>query len=98
VTPALLSQAIVIAGSVLALWLYVRLGAWRPSSLVRVLIHVGVAVVLVTALHATIDFAEAGRSSRGVAALFALFLPAMTYSFLCALYLLEHLHRSLSLR
>ena len=97
-TAPLFSQAVTVAGALLALWLYVRLGARRPASLTHVIVHVGVAIVVVTALHGIVDFESAGNSGRGTAALFGLFLPAMTYAFLCGLYLLEQLHKSLSLR
>jgi hypothetical protein len=98
VTAPLLSQAVTVAGALLALWVYVRLGARRPASLTHVMVHVGVAIVVVTVLHGTVDFESAGNSGRGTAVLFGFFLPAMTYAFLSALYLLEQLHKSLSLR
>jgi hypothetical protein len=98
VSAAALPQAMIVAGSVLGLWLYVRLGAWRPKSFGRLLGHLGVAVTALTVFHALIDVDAAGRALATTIALFVFFLPAVTHAFLAALYLLEHLQRALTTR
>lgn len=95
---SVLPNAMVAGGSVLALWVYVRLGSWRPKSFGRILIHVVIAALALSLLQISIDVASAGRSTSGTLTLFAFFLPAVTYAFLAALYLLEHLQRALSVR
>jgi hypothetical protein len=86
--------------SVLALWLFVRLGDRRPGSLRSVIAHLAVAGLLVSACPFVMErFVRAGESQAAAAAgLFAVFLPAMTYVFLAALYLLEQLQRTLHAR
>jgi hypothetical protein len=98
VTAAALPQAMIVAGSVLGLWLYVRLGSWRPKSFARLLGHLGVAFTALTLLHAAIDVEAAGRAPASTIALFVFFLPAVTHAFLAAMYLLEHLQRALTTR
>jgi hypothetical protein len=98
VSAAVLPQAMIVAGSMLGLWLYVRLGSWRPKSFGRLLGHLGVAVTALAVFHAAIDVDAAGRALVTTVALFAFFLPAVTHAFLAALYLLEHLQRALTTR
>jgi hypothetical protein len=95
---AILPQAMTVGASVLALWLYVRLGRRAPNSSWTVLVHAAVAFIALSVVHALIDVPAAGRSPWPTAALFAFFLPAVTYAFLTALYLLEHLQRALTVR
>lgn len=98
VSAAVLPQAMTIAGSMLGLWLYIRLGTWRPKSFGRLLGHLGVAIITLAVLHAVIDVEDAGRAVATTIALFVFFLPAVTHAFLAALYLLEHLQRALTTR
>jgi hypothetical protein len=90
----------VSGASLLALWLYVRLGNRRPRSLrgsiVQVLLALGALAVAPLVMEALLD---AGRSDgRALVALLVVFLPAMTYTFLAVLYFFEHLQRRLFLR
>jgi hypothetical protein len=98
VNAAVLPHATVAAGFVLALWLYVRLGSWRPKSVERVLAHAGIALLVLALLQATVDVTSAGRSPRATAALLGFYLPAVTHAFLSGLYLLVHLQRALTTR
>ena len=97
-TPPLFANLMVAGASVLAIWVYIRLGARKPASFGRALGHVVAATLAVTLVHAFYDVETAAASPRGTAMLFGLFLPAATYAFLGALYLLEHLHRALTVR
>jgi hypothetical protein len=98
VSPALLPQAMIVAGSVLGLWLYVRLGNWRPKSLGLIIGHFSAAVVALVFVHAALDVSTAGQSPGATVALFAFFLPAVTNAFLAAMYLLERLQRVTTMR
>jgi hypothetical protein len=95
-----LVQAMTAGASVLALWVFVRLGDRRPGSLRAVIAHLAVAGLLMSACPFVMErFVRAGESHAGAAAgLFGVFLPAMTYVFLAALYLLEQLQRALHAR
>lgn len=91
---------VVAGGSVLALWLYVRLGERRPRSMRGVLIH----SLLALAALGSVPLVMGGLLGEGLShdqALFALlviFLPVITYAFLATLYLLEQLQRRLYAR
>jgi hypothetical protein len=92
---------IVVAGaSVLALWLYVRLGDRRPRSLKRAIVQVLVALAALSAAPPLMAWVLGEPISRGQAlvALLVIFLPAMTYTFLAVLHFFEHLQRRLYLR
>jgi hypothetical protein len=84
-------------GSVLALWLYVRLGDRRPRSLRRAVAHTLVAVVALEGVSPAIGivFGEDPSHRSAIAALMGIFLPAMTYVFLASLYVIEQLQRRL---
>jgi hypothetical protein len=85
---------------VLALWVFVRLGDRRPQSLRAVIAHLAIAGLLVAGCPLVMErYVHAGESPAAAAAgLFAVFLPAMTYVLLAALYLLEQLQRTLYAR
>ena len=95
---AALPNAMVVGASLLAIWAYVRLGTRRPKSFRRIVGHVAAATVALIVFHAVFDAESAGRAAGTTAALFAFFLPAVTYGFLSALYFLEHVHRALNPR
>ena len=97
---AALVHAMTAGASLLALWLFVRLGDRRPRSLRSVIVHLVVAALLVAVCPLVMDrFVRAGESPTAAAVgLFGVFLPAMTYVFLAALYLLEQLQRTLYAR
>ena len=97
---AALVHTMAAGASVLALWLFVRLGDRRPGSFRIVVVHLVIAGVLVAACPLVMErFVHAGDSPGAAAAgLFGVFLPAMTYVFLAALYLLEHLQRAMYAR
>jgi hypothetical protein len=97
---AALVQAMAAGASVLALWVFVRLGDRRPRSLRHVIVHLVIAVLLISAAPVVMErVVRAGESPETAAAgLFGVFLPAMTYVFLAALYLLEQLQRALYAR
>ena len=95
-----LVYAIVAGAAVLALWTYVRLGARRPKSRAAMAVHIVAAVIgLALGPNAVGWILADGDSSRLVAiALFGVFLPTMTYVFVAALFVLERLQQSLSMR
>ena len=97
---AALVHAMAAGASLLALWVFVRLGDRRPGSIRVVIIHLVVAGGLVSVCPFVMDrLVHAGESPAAAAAgLFGVFLPAMTYVFLAALYLLEQLQRALYAR
>lgn len=98
--PELLIHALVVGGAVLALWFYVRLGEHRPTSLLRIGIHAVVAMIALTLTPRGIDVIKGDSESPNLAAasLFGIFLPAMTYVFLSALFVIERLQRALYTR
>lgn len=91
---------VTIGGSLLALWLYVRLGGRKPRSLKGAIVHCVIALAALSA--APILMAQIlGRGMSHDEALFGLLfivLPAITYTFLASLYLFEHLQRRLYAR
>lgn len=97
---AALVHAMAAGSSLLALWVFVRLGERRPRSLRLVVVHLVIASVLLSISPLVMErFVGAGESSGAAAlGLFGVFLPAMTYVFLAALYLLDQLQRVLHAR
>ena len=95
-----LVYAIVAGAAVLALWSYVRLGPRRPRSRVAMCVHVVAAVAgLALGPNAVGWIVADSDSTRLVAlALFGVFLPTMTYVFVAALFVLERVQQSLSMR
>jgi hypothetical protein len=95
-----LVHAMAAGASVLALWLFVRLGDRRPQSLRPAIVHLVAAGLLVVAVPVVMErLVHADESPTAAAAgLFGIFLPAMTYAFLAALYLLDQLQRALHAR
>jgi hypothetical protein len=83
--------------SVLALWLWVRLGELRPHSLRSALVHAVLAVAALNGVSFAMGSVVGEDPSRGAAmvGLLAMFLPAMTYAFLASLYVLEQIQRRL---
>jgi hypothetical protein len=96
-TPVLLVHALVLGGSLLALWVYVRLGERRPNSLKLAFGHVIVACLALTLVPTMFGWvAGDGESARALAVgLFGVLLPVMTYTFVSALLLFEQLQRAL---
>jgi hypothetical protein len=88
---------VTLGGSLLALWLYVRLGERRPRSLKGAIIHCVIALSALSA--APILMAQLlGRGmshDQALVGLLGILLPAITYTFLATLYLFEHLQRRL---
>jgi xanthine/uracil permease len=100
-TSEALVHGIVIGSALLALWFYVRLGEQRrPSSLLRVCVHAVVAGIGLTLAPSGMRWiiGDSESPSLAAAALFGLFLPAMTYVFLSALFVFERLQRALYTR
>lgn len=95
-----LVHSMAAGASLLALWVFVRLGERRPQSLRWVIVHLAIAGLLVSGCPFVMDrFVRAGESPEAAAVgLFGIFLPAMTYVFLAALYLLDQLQRTLHAR
>ena len=96
-TPVALVHALVLGGGLLALWIYVRLGERRPQSLALVCVHViaaGIALGFVPDAFARVTGEREAAPILAVG-LFGVFLPAMTYTFVAALLLIEQLQRAL---
>ena len=95
-----LVHGMVLGAALLALWFYVRLGQRRPSSLWRICAHAVVAGIGLTLAPAGMRWiiGDSETGSLAAAALFGLFLPAMTYVFLSALFVFERLQRALYTR
>ena len=96
-SPALLVHALVAGGSLLALWIYVRLGERRrPASFRRAGAHMALAGVALALAPVAIAELMGGSRSPLLAAvgLFVVFLPVMTYVFLAALFVLAELQRA----
>lgn len=93
-------HAVVVAAAVLGLWLFVRLRAHFPESLKMAFAHVLLACaglqVMVLVLARAVG--ESPSTTASVAALLAIFLPAMTYVFVAAAYLLDRLQQRLLAR
>lgn len=89
-----------IGGSVLALWLYVRLGERRPRSLGAAIVHAVIAGVLLGCAPPAMSIVVGDEPSHraALAALLGLFLPAVTYTFLASMYVLEQVQRRLYAR
>ena len=97
--PTALVHAMTIGGALLALWVYVRFAKRGPRSARRVCVHLVLAgVALVLAPYAVREIAGEGPAFATAAALFGAFLPAMTYTFLAALFLIEHVQRAIYAR
>ena len=89
---------VVTAGaSVLALWLWVRLGDRRPQTLRHAFVHAVVAVVALNGVSFAVGSVVGEDPSRRAAmvGLLGMFLPALTYAFLASLYVLEQIQRRL---
>lgn len=91
---------VTVGGSLLALWLYVRLGERRPRSMKWAIVH---AVIALAALSSTpfvmVQLLGKGMShDQALVALLGIVLPAITYTFLATLYVFEHLQRRLYAR
>ena len=91
---------VVAGGSVLALWLYVRLGERRPRSMRQVLVHSLLALAAVGSVPLVLGgvVGESVTHDQALVALLGVVLPAFTYAFLATLYLLEQLQRRLYAR
>lgn len=96
-TLELLTYAIVLGGSLLGLWLYVRFGAAAAPSARLVIVHLAVALALLEAAPHLIARLGGVSLSPGevVAGLFAFFLPAITYCAAAALALFAFFQRAL---
>jgi uncharacterized membrane protein len=91
---------VVSGGSVLALWLYVRLGGRRPRSMQGAIVHALLALAALGSVPLVMElFLGRGRShNEEVVGLLVILLPAITYAFLATLYVFEHLQRRLYAR
>jgi uncharacterized BrkB/YihY/UPF0761 family membrane protein len=97
----LLVHSFVVGASVLAMWIYVRLGdARRPKSMARVCAHAIVAGIGLALMPKAMRWLIGDTESPRLAAagLFGIFLPAMTYVFVSALFVFEKLQRALYTR
>ena len=91
---------VVTGGSVLALWLYVRLVDRRPRSMKGAIVQALFALAALSAAPLVMELVlgQAKSHSEGVVGLLVILLPAITYAFLATLYLFEHLQRRLYAR
>ena len=91
---------VVAGGSVLALWLYVRLGNRRPHSMKGAIVHALFALAALSSVPLVMgQLLGAGMShNEGIVGLLGILLPAITYTFLATLYVFEHLQRRLYAR
>ena len=91
---------VVAGGSVLALWLYVRLGERRPRSMKIATVHVLFALAAMSAVPLVMDQLLGTALSHGerLVGLLGILLPAITYTFLATLYIFEQLQRRLYAR
>lgn len=99
VTPTMFLYASVSAGALLALWIHARRGR-SPKSFVGVTVHLLVSLLLLELAVVLIDRFGGTDLSRGeaVAGVLLFFLPAITYVFIAAIFLLIRLQQLLSLR
>lgn len=99
VTPTMFLYAVVSAGAALALWYHARRDR-SPESFAVVGAHVLASLVLLQLAVVLIDRFGGADVSRGeaVAGLLLFFLPAITYTFLAAIFLLVRLQQVLRLR
>lgn len=87
-TPALLA-AMTVGGAALALWAYLRLGTLAPEGIRSSMFHVAVslaAVYLLAPLLMQPIIGDGESPGRIFTALFAVFLPALVYTFLSGLW------------
>ena len=79
------------AALVLAVWSDFRFGALRPTSPSRRIVHAAIAYVVLQAAMAVLRKVDDGgaASPAMAAAVFTVFLPALVYSFLTAIWLLR---------
>ena len=96
----LLVNAFVVGAAVLALWFRTRLDSHKPKSMKVTMIHVVLAGLALAFMPAGIErmLGDDPAPSTSAFGLFALFLPAMTYVMLSALWLLERLHHLMQAR
>jgi hypothetical protein len=100
VSHAFLVNAFVVGAAVLAIWFRARLGDRKPKSLKVAAVHVVLAGLALAFMPTGIGRVLGDDPAPGTSAvgLFGLFLPAMTYVMLSALWLLERLQRLLEAR
>ena len=93
-------MTVTIGGAVLAIWLWVRIGVRYRPSLRSALVHAVFAALIVNFSPHLIDALAGTERSHGgaVAFVIGIFLPALTYMFLAALYLFEQLQRRIYAR
>jgi hypothetical protein len=91
---------VVAGGSVLALWLYVRLGERRPRSMKGAVVHALLALAALSSTSLVMgQLLGTGVShTERLVGLLVILLPAITYAFLATLYVFEHLQRRLYAR
>ena len=91
---------IVAGGSVLALWLYVRLGERRPRSMKGAVVHALLALAALSSTSLVLGqlLAPGVSHTERLVGLLVILLPATTYAFLATLYVFEHLQRRLYAR
>jgi hypothetical protein len=79
--------------AVLAVWAEARIGERRPTSLRARMVHTGAAFVLLQASSAALAHLihEDTTPRMSTALVFVFFLPALTYAFLAAMWLLRTL-------
>ncbi len=89
--------AFALGSGALALWIDQRLPRLAPGTLRAAFIHVGASIV-VAQLVVPAGMGTLGSARSGVVfltAVFAIGLPALTYSFLAAVWIMKVLHRTL---
>jgi hypothetical protein len=91
---------VISGGSVLALWLYVRLGDRRPRSMKAAIVHGLFAVAALSAVPLVMGelLGTSISHNEALGGLLGILLPAITYTFLATLYFFEHLQRRLYAR
>ena len=82
--------AFALVGAALAWWVDVRLPALGAENMRAAIIHVGVSVAVAQLLvPAALHFLLDGSQTVALLAIFGIALPALTYSFLAAIWMIK---------
>jgi hypothetical protein len=80
-----------LGAALLAAWFDNRLGDARPQTLVRRLVHVCLSIVALTASVGLLDLVNGVPQTAVLAAVLAVFLPALVYAMLTGFWILRTL-------
>jgi hypothetical protein len=88
--------AVALGGAVLAVWLDARLESRAPSTATWIAVHLFAALVALKLMAPLVNFMVAGtdQPSRRMAAVLLVVLPAFTYLWLSAIWLLRLIRRA----